>query len=483
MICDSCKTEIKGTPKFCPKCGMKVEALQAQPDAIKRCPQCGAENALAAKFCKADGYRFDSDTSVTATPGTASNNALSNTAATTSTTALRDPVTARPSEKATAQVSPLNTSAPSVTNMIICSQCGTPNAANAKFCKKDGAALVVASNVTADRPGIANVATKKATSTPPPVRPSPPRPIPMKESPPIQTRQPVTTISQAQPASSKSNVAIVVGVVAVVLAAGGGGYWYFAGHTAKTEKVAEAPPTVPATSSAPAEPIPSAPLPPSQAEATSEMVSAGITTALADAGFSKTVQTTTDADLVVTLFGSVANEEEKKKVLALVKAVAGVRDVKDQLEVAQAPVAVPPVANTVTPAKLLPPTAPIASPPSFNATKAQQDINRQFRDKGLSGVSIKVNADRSAVLHGTVNTAKEKEDAEVLVSASPELSGVRSMIQVSAVAPLAPATIDPGKLEGDINRALRNGGASGVTAQVGDDLSVTLVKQRAINAS
>jgi osmotically-inducible protein OsmY len=78
------------------------------------------------------------------------------------------------------------------------------------------------------------------------------------------------------------------------------------------------------------------------------------------------------------------------------------------------------------------------------------------------------------VLRGKVSTAKEKEDAQVLVSNSPELSGVRNTIQIITEPPQTAATIDPAKLEGEINRALRNGGVGSVTAQVADDLSVTL---------
>ena len=58
MICQECKAEIHGAPKFCPKCGAKVAAVRPPPPGTKLCPQCGAENSLSAKFCKSDGYRF-----------------------------------------------------------------------------------------------------------------------------------------------------------------------------------------------------------------------------------------------------------------------------------------------------------------------------------------------------------------------------------------------------------------------------------------
>ena len=58
MICQECKAEIHGEPKFCPKCGAKVDAVRLAAPGTKVCPQCGAENSLTAKFCKSDGYRF-----------------------------------------------------------------------------------------------------------------------------------------------------------------------------------------------------------------------------------------------------------------------------------------------------------------------------------------------------------------------------------------------------------------------------------------
>lgn len=59
MICHGCMTELSGTPKFCPKCGVCVEAPAESAQAIKRCPQCGTENPVSAKFCKNDGYGFE----------------------------------------------------------------------------------------------------------------------------------------------------------------------------------------------------------------------------------------------------------------------------------------------------------------------------------------------------------------------------------------------------------------------------------------
>ena len=154
--------------------------------------------------------------------------------------------------------------------------------------------------------------------------------------------------------------------------------------------------------------------------------------------------------------------------LALAKAATGVAAVNDRMDVAQAALLAPSGPNDAPIVQAAPPA------PSFDAAGVQQVLNRQLRSSGLSGVSVKVNADRSAVLRGKVSTAIERVNAQVLVSNSPELSGVRNTIQVIAEPPKTAATIDPAKLEGEINRALRNGGVGSVTAQVADDLSVTL---------
>jgi len=517
MNCPNCNAGLNGAPKFCPKCGEKIEARTVEPPATKKCPQCGSENALAAKFCKVDGYRFDSGMPTSGVPATAprhepspaavtattseppatkkcpqcgSENALaakfckvdgyrfdsgtpasavpaaasrqepSLTVVAAATTETFNPITAQASEESILkEPPPVNAHlAPPPANLVICPKCGTANPAGAKFCKKDGLALAGA----ADNMGLAREASEKTNIARAEGLRSPP--ILATEPPPDQVRQAATPIPGAKPASSRSNIVIATGVVAALLAAGGGGYWYLSGRNAPTKEVAEAPPISPAS------PAPAAS---TQAMATRQTVDAGVTMILADAGFSKTIQSTTDADLVVTLHGSVASEEQRAKVLALVKTATGVAAVRDQLEVAQAATA----PNEVASARpdLAPPSTPAAPPvPSFDATRVQQDLNRQLRNSGLSGVSVKVNADRSAVLRGKVSTAKEKEDAQVLVSNSPELSGVRNTIQVITEPPQTAASIDPAKLEGEINRALRNGGVGSVTAQVADDLSVTL---------
>ncbi|QLQ26106.1 MAG: zinc ribbon domain-containing protein [Dechloromonas sp.] len=460
-----------------------VAAVVPERPANKKCPQCGSENALAAKFCKTDGYRFDSATPASAIPaavprqdpspaaGAAVASELTAAAppqkpspAPVNITAAKDsdPVTAQTGEKTTAQETPPVSPSPPIANLVICPKCGTANAAGAKFCKKDGVALLVSPTGVAGNEGLASADTERPSVARAEALPSPP--VLATEPPPVQVGQVATPLPQSKPIPSSSNALIAAGIAVAVLAAGGGGYWYFAGRNAPTKEVAEAPPTSSAPSAPPAS---------TGVGATRQTVDSAVMMILADAGLSKTIQSTTDADLVVTLYGSVASEEQRTRVLALVKSATGAAAVRDQLEVVQAANAPNEVARARS--DLTPPSTPVEpQAPPFDVARVQKDLNWMLRNHGLSGVSIKVNADRSAVLRGKVSTAKEKEDAQVLVSNSPELSSVRNTIQVISEPPQPTAIIDPAKLEGDINRALRNGGVGSVTAQVADDLSVTL---------
>lgn len=134
------------------------------------------------------------------------------------------------------------------------------------------------------------------------------------------------------------------------------------------------------------------------------------------------------------------------------------------------------------------PIAPQAEAPqrAFDKTALERELNSKLRANGVGGVTGRVNPDMGISLSGTVRSKEERERALNLAGSLPGANGLRETIQVAVpqVARLAPpqapqpaqqaAAIDLGKLEGDINRALRNGGTGGVTAQVGDDLSVTL---------
>lgn len=200
-------------------------------------------------------------------------------------------------------------------SVVFCPVCGTPNAPHAKFCKNDGTALVAAPEVSANDLKIPN---------------SLPSRIPVV-SPPASQQQSLAAIRP-----QKTNAGVVIGVVVASLVAGGASLWYFVGRHHHPVSVLTVQPA-PASSSGVPTQGDAVRVEKPQAGATWETVSAGVMLALQDAGFSRAIQFSANSDLVVALYGSVANEEEKAKVLALVKAVSGVTGVKDQLAFARGP--------------------------------------------------------------------------------------------------------------------------------------------------
>jgi len=146
------------------------------------------------------------------------------------------------------------------------------------------------------------------------------------------------------------------------------------------------------------------------------------------------------------------------------------------------------------------PPLPVASQSAPQRTvdkvALERELNARLRTSGVSGVTGRVNPDMSVALSGTVQSEDERYRALAIGGALPGTNGVRETIQIAApqVAKLAPpqapiqspppqatpqvppqaAAIDPAKLEGDINRALRSRDINSVTAQVNDDMSLTL---------
>ena len=213
---------------------------------------------------------------------------------------------------------------------------------------------------------------------------------------------------------------------------------------------------------------------------TREELAQRLTKALADAGMSQVTAQVDEGLTAVGLNDPTLGPEDRAKAEALVVSeatAAGIASIK----VAHAPVAPPPPA---------PSEAPI-QPPAIDVVAIQAAINAQLRKGGLESISARVDAEGNATLQGTVPAAKDKDRAIRLALAQPGVTGVNDSIRVVAPAPPPPspppvakreeappppaaARPDPAKLEGEINRALRSGGAGGVTAEVGNDFSVTL---------
>jgi osmotically-inducible protein OsmY len=238
-----------------------------------------------------------------------------------------------------------------------------------------------------------------------------------------------------------------------------------------------------------------------QIESNAADVEKNLNQALAGAGFSSVPTVQLDKDLVATLHGSASDQPEKARMLALAAGVAGVKGVKDEIEI-PAPETIPEPENSdsaeAAPPLAPPPLPPQATPPrTVDKAALDRELNARLRANGVSGVTGHVNPDMSVALSGTVRSADERDRALTIGGSLPGANGVRETIQVAApqVARLAPpqaltqasppqvapqvppsqaAAIDPSKLEGDINRALRSRDINSVTAQVNDDMSLTL---------
>lgn len=161
-------------------------------------------------------------------------------------------------------------------------------------------------------------------------------------------------------------------------------------------------------------------------------------------------------DLVAILRGAANSQSDKILAVNIARSYKELKDVKDNIHVVYTP----------------PPPPP---PPPVVIANLEEKINMAFKKGGLSDVYAEVDKDNAATLKGFVNNKEEMANAINIARSYRELKSVRSNIQVKVTSlPPPPSPIDAAKLEGEINRALRNGGIKGVTAEVNDDLHVTL---------
>lgn len=406
MHCPNCKTELNGTPKFCLKCGTRIEAPQLQ-SAGKTCPQCGTENLPTAKFCKKDGYPFNSvavTQGVTASPPSV----------------VVAPVESKVQEPATRPTS--------LSDTVICPGCGTPNAATARFCKKDGYPLQVAGAATSPA-AIASAAT-------PPIPEIAPQAISTKQTTPVTPRPAVHAVSAApvRAAPAQSRKSWVIGAMAglAILASAGGGYAYWAGYIGNRQGHV-------------------------QDEINAELGSHGLSN----------IKVTVNHDWVASLAGSVSSQTFKDQAFGLVSGHKELKSIVDTVQIEP------------------------------NPADVEQAVNKALGEAGFSSVpAVQIGKDLVASLQGSAVDQVEKDRMLALAKGVMGVKGLRDEIVVAAPTPLpepenpeqlemaprplAPPTapessaIDPAKLEGDINRALRNRDINSVTAQVNDDMSLTL---------
>ncbi|MGB0127386.1 MAG: BON domain-containing protein [Rhodocyclaceae bacterium] len=494
MICQECQTEIPGSPKFCPECGARLVAAPPLKESagVRVCPQCGVENPSTARFCRNDGYRFPDTGAESTAPRT---NPGGRDSATVPLGYGASDAAARHGTSQPSAIHALHDGEGEVTRpgaSVRCPRCGTMNAAGARFCRKDGYLLQNGSEAGSASPGL----------------------------------KPVMDNPRSEPDSAAGGglwrtLAIGAAVAGIVVAFAIAGVLYWQGTFGNRQSSVEASinaelgskglsnvratvgkdwvATASGTVSTAAyrdqaldllkrHPELKSVVDTIQVVADPAEVATELNKALADAGLKQlTAQVMrSDKGLLATLGGTLTSGEEPK-LESVLSASPMIKEVRRNYQVAAPP---PPVEDP----SQQEPSAIVTTPSEIKELDTgalQQRITDHLRTAGFPDVYVSVDGDGNVTLAGTVSSHAEDNRAVQLVLAVPDVAGVDDKLRVKRPAPppaekTPPSTItdqppappkpprDPAKLEGDLNRALRNGGLNGITAQVGDDFSVTL---------
>jgi len=167
-----------------------------------------------------------------------------------------------------------------------------------------------------------------------------------------------------------------------------------------------------------------------------------------------------DKEWVATLSGSVTNVAERDRARSFATSHKRIRSVSDAIT--------------------LPP----------KPADLQERLNKALAEAGLHGITAAIDDQFVATLMGTAQGAVDANLAEKVAKDIPGISAVRIQVQVSKppapddsqsqpaphakTYPESDSKADPAKLEGEINRALRNAGLGGVTWAVSDDFQATI---------
>lgn len=494
MICGSCGTEVPGSPKFCNKCGAPFTAAASAPPptppgATKVCPQCGAVNAASAKFCKQDGYNFDKAPPPAAKP--------------------QAPPPARPAAPPPAPprpqtIPPTVTSQAAIPGSVTCPTCATLNPPNAKFCKKDGTALGGASAAApaprapapppAPRPTrsdlelsleedykTAPVPQPAAAPPPPPPRMAPTSTQPVEVKPKIEiprpAPEPITSDDTGihptglhKRPRSKAAMFTVIGSV-VVLAAGALGFMYWKGIIGNR----------------------------------AETVAAGILDAARQKGFDG-LTLNIAPDWTATVSGTVIGQVRKDELLGIIQKDPNIKGVTDNLTVRPGPgeleeqvsdalssrglkdvtvsvgddlVAMlkgtvdDPALETVAvdAARSVSGLKDVQSAIKISIAARQAALAAALAGGGFAEVQAQVVDENTLNLTGNVYSADEKQRLVELATTTTGIATVNDTTQIIE----RPPVIDPGKVEADINRALKSAGLADIAAVVDEQLNATLV--------
>lgn len=424
MICRNCQAELSGAPKFCPRCGTPLlQSIEPEPQ-LKRCPQCGTENELGARFCKHDGYRFDLQPAVIEEAEPPTIQPESEPPISIEPPAMPIPPEQEPPETRVPVAQERVEDAKPNTEMAtprICPRCGTPNASTALFCRKDGTPLTASTGASVAK----NDRGMESSYTPEARRDS--------------------TINLATATAPQSKRLVIPIAIAAIVTLAAVGYFYLATDTA-----------------------------PMAANVQSDNRAAQTAVVAGDRA-APTAQAPAMAQ---------ANASTE---IASTSPPAPKPSESAPLPRPQAPVK----AVSVLPKDMPPPAERKDEPPfgRVDAALLHQTLTAQLARSGLGHVEVSVDSEGRAGLAGSVSSSAQKEAAIEIAFAQngieyvsdTDLKVVKPKAQSAptpspspGAAPAAATRIDPAKLEGEINRALRAAGLGSIAAQVADDLSVTL---------
>ncbi|HZF17061.1 MAG TPA: BON domain-containing protein [Steroidobacteraceae bacterium] len=486
MICASCGAEVAGAPKFCNKCGAPFTPATAEAaaatGATKLCPKCGAVNVVSAKFCKQDGYRFDSGQAAPQAPAPKPQ-------APPPPPRPAMPPPARPQSAAPAP------SQAAIPGSVTCPTCGELNPPNARFCKKDGTSLAAAA-AKQGKPAdpakpvdrVAEMAmglslapdpdSEPDAAPRPPPRPMPPVSRPIETKPKIEIPKPAPPVDDTgihatgvrrPPRSKAARIGLIAAVV--VVAAGAAVLLYWKGIVGN------------------------------RAEAVAE----NITTALDEKGFPG-ITVRVSPDWVATVSGIVVGQVKRDELLGIVQQDSNIKGVTDELTVRPGPGELEQQVgdaltargfNTVTvtvgadlvamlkgtvddpsletvamdTARGVAGLKDVQSAIKLSIAARQAALTAALAASGFDQATAQIVDESTVNVGGNVYSADEKTKLVDLVSTTTGIATVNDLSQVIE----RPQVVNPGKVEADINNLLKKAGLANVAAVVDDKLNATLV--------
>lgn len=426
MICQNCKAQLAAGQKFCPKCGTKA-AAQPVPGPLSPSPG-AASDALPLP------------------PVPESRQAL-------------PPVPE--SSPARAPVSATSAASPTQGGEVVCPKCGTRNAANARFCKKDGAPLHGSSPAAA-------AATPRTPPRPPWWRRLSPR-----------------------------SIAIAGGVLILAMVAFVSGLLYWTGYIGDRQStiaqeinsdlggkgLGNVRVVVDQQWRATAEGLVGNATEKDQALAvirahgkfkeplvdlirvrpTRAELQAILNKVAADTGIPQASAQIDEGLTKITVGGVDLGPEARAKMEQALTSALSSAGASAQVQFVYPAATAPAI-----------PAPTGGATPAADGETARRALNEQLRAAALSGVSADFDGAGRVRLQGTVSSQAQHDRAVQIAASQAGVSGVIDLLQVTVPAPSVAPSRDPARLEGEINRALRSNGLGGITALVADDFSVTL---------